>query len=321
MFEITHYDKIPSNKGRDIMTQIEHIEPLFLTTADIEKMKKKKLELGRGTDGIVFRTGKFKTRNRLYKIYHNHSTSYDCLYQTVYDDEGVNIADNRRYFRMTNASRFKTNYYNKDGVRIYGIDAVYKAIERQENIHLTHLQKRPIMVDDHFRGTVLHYHRHHIPIYNMHIFPLSLQLDIFKQLILAVEELIDNNIYHIDLSLKPETDYREANVLISIKRHPAPAIIDVDGKSAIYTEEPNKEYKTLSLKTLKSLITNILFEINYQEIEELDFDYIESKLRDIGINFDIISQILDIDKLIDIDELSNFLDDYALIKKVKHTIY
>ena len=56
-------------------------------------------------------------------------------------------------------------------------------------------------------------------------------------------------------------------------------------------------------------------------MEELDFDYIESKLRDIGISFDIISQILDIDKLIDIDELNNFLDDYALIKKVKHTIY
>ena len=116
------------------MSQIEHIEPLYLTTADIKLLEEKKLELGHGTDGIVFKTGQSETKDILYKIYYNHPKNYDYLYQKVYDKEGVNIADNRNFFRKTNASRFKTSYYNKDGVRIYGIDAVYKAIERQKNI-------------------------------------------------------------------------------------------------------------------------------------------------------------------------------------------
>lgn len=300
------------------MPQIEHIEPLYLTNADIKLLEEKKLELGHGTDGIVFKTGQSETKDILYKIYYNHPKNYDYLYQKIYDKEGVNIADNRNFFRKTNASRFKTSYYNKDGVRIYGIDAVYKAIERQENISRTHLQKRPIMVDNHFGGTVLHYHRHHIPIFNMRMFPLKMQIDIFKELILAVQELIENNIYHVDLSLKPETNFRDANVLISIKRKPKPAIIDVDGKSAIYTEAPNAEYKLRCLRTLKDLIVNILFDINYEKMEPLDYEFIEAKLKDIGISVDIITQLLDIDKLMDLYELDSFLSDMKLIKKIKN---
>lgn len=298
------------------MSNNKIIEPLHLSSKDIEALKEKNLELGRGTDAIVYKTGNPKEKDILYKIYHKCPINNDPQYHAIYDSEGVNIADNRYYFRNIKTTRYKTNYYNSEGVKVYGIDAVYKAIERQENIKRTHLQKRPILIDDHFGGTVLHYHRHHLPIYSMRFFPLKTQIDIFKELILAVEELINNNIYHIDLSLKPETNFREANVLISIKRKPKPAIIDVDGKSAIYTESPNNQYKIRTLTTLKDLIVNILFDINYEKMEEIDYNYIEKKLLSIGIEMKYISQVLDIDNVLDIHELNTFLDDIKLIKKI-----
>ena len=53
-------------------------------------------------------------------------------------------------------------------------------------------------------------------------------------------------------------------------------------------------------------------------MEPLDYEFIEAKLKDIGISVDIITQLLDIDKLMDLYELDSFLSDMKLIKKIKN---
>lgn len=293
-----------------------HVSPLYLTKEDVKSLEKRHLEIGRGTDGIVYKTGNKKTSNILYKIYyHSPILLEDPKYQKIFDNDGVNIADNRQFLNNKDVSSFHTSYYNQDGVRDFGIEAIYKAIERQQYIKRTQLQKQPIFINGRFGGTVLHYHKRHIAIHNLNMYPTTIQIRVLKELLLAVEELLKNYIYHIDLSLKPERNYKEANVLISLGLNPHPAIIDIDGKSAIYTETENKYYYYKSLLSFKALIMGILFEIDIDNLEELDYDYLENKLKQLGINPYFIEPIIDPSVNLDITELNEFLDDILLVKK------
>lgn len=287
------------------------INPLYLTEKDLQMMK----EIGRGTDGIVYKSPHIQNRNILFKIYHHPpALAENPSYKKVYDEAGVNIADNRALYRQNNYSRYHTTYYNSDGVKINGVEAVYKAIERQQYITRTKLQKRPIYIGKNFRGTVLHYHKRAIAIHNLIFFPISVQIKVLKELLLAVKELLENYIYHIDLSLKPEKNYKEANVLLTLNPFPRPAIIDIDGKSAIYTESKVIQYQQQSLLSLKALITEILFGIDIEKIDDLDYGHLENNLESLGIKISYIESILNPDIILDTSELNEFLEDMQLIK-------
>lgn len=293
------------------------VEPLYLSRKDIEFLESKKYEIGRGTDGVVYRSPNPKEKDILLKIY---LKSFEELknpnYKVIYDAEGVNIANNKEFFRkIRNPNRYKITYFNKEGLKLNGIEAVYQAIERQPYIKNTHLQKKPIYIDGHFGGTILHYHRHHTAIANLRLFPKQTQINVLKKLVVAVKELLDNNIYHIDLGLKPETQFREANVLISLSLNPIPAIIDIDGKSAIYTESFNQNYYQMSLRSLKDLIVGLLFDIEAESLDDLDIDFLEDELLKMGVEVKYIRPILDPEFYFEIPEINDFLDSIKLIKK------
>lgn len=287
-------------------------EPLYLTPNEIKAMK----EIGRGTDGIVYKSHRLQDRNRLYKIYHNPSTlAENPLYKKEYDDAGVNVADNRALYRKNTYSQYHTTYYNNDGVKINGVEAVYKAIERQKYISRTKLQKRPIYIGKTFSGTVLHYHKNAIAIHNLIFFPISVQIRVLKELLLSVKELLENYIYPIDLSLKPEKNYKEANVLLTLLPFPQPAIIDLDGKSAIYTESEVIKYYQQSLLSLKTLITEILFGIDIEKMEDLDYEHLEENVQELGIKLTSLESMIDPDIIVDIHDLNEFLDDIKRLKR------
>ena len=110
------------------------IEPLYLKKADVINLQKRDLEIGRGNDGIVYKTG-ISNSDELYKLYFRKSKigSEPCYLELV--DE-------------------------KDAV-----DNIYKAIDRQSYVKKTKIQKRPIYINNRFRGVVIHYHKRQIPIY------------------------------------------------------------------------------------------------------------------------------------------------------------
>lgn len=289
------------------------IEPLFLKKKDIDNLNERNLEIGRGTDGIVYKTGHFKTRNELYKIYYSTSSFLDDVrYKQELDAEGVNIADNRRLFNEKCISN-PICYYDKEDVRIAGENAVYNAIERQENINRTYLQKRPIYVGTRFSGAVLHYHRCCVPITYLKACPLRIQLWTLKELLLANKELIDNNIYPVDLKVNPNQP-RTDNVLISWGLRPVPHIIDVDGKSAVYTEVPNVHYERKSYFSYKSLLLEILFDVNVETCEEEDLCFKKLELRNEGLSEDMVNSLLYKDNLLDFYELNGLLEDVKGIK-------
>lgn len=302
------------------VVNLMNIEPLHLTEKDIKVLDYCNLELGRGTDGIVYTTGSYRNRNDLYKIYfHDSDTIKRINNSELLDKNGVKIIRDRQQLKNIcnnhNDTRFKTNYIDNEGVRINGIDAINMAIERQKYIQRTRLQKRPILVDDHFRGTVLHYHKRQMPLYILKSFPRKIQIKVLKELLLAVWELLDNYVYHIDLGFQSKNDLKKANVLISCKPNLQPNIIDIDGKSAIYTEEYNEYYYYKSLGTYKNLMLQILFDIDIIDIEDIDFDYLKYCLHNKGIPDGYIDSLLILDKKMDVYEIMDFLNDMEIISR------
>lgn len=288
-----------------------NIEPLQLTKRDIELLKSRKLELGRGTDGIIYKTGNRHDRDSLYKIYHkSYSVTNTNSNIGHMDKEGVKVIDDISLLKnITNYSRYKTQYINEEGTRVNGINSVYKAIERQKYIQRTKLQKRPIYIDGNFGGTVLHYHKKQLPIGILKLFPLNIQLKVLRELLISEEELLDNYIYHVDLSLKTDQQYKKANVLLSCYPFLYPNIIDIDGKSAVYTESYNSTYYQKSLRTYKNLVTEILFDIDSEKIDDADYEYLNDKLSNLGIKEKFILPILDVESFMDINCIHEFLDD------------
>lgn len=294
------------------------IKPLHLTKEDIDKLKRRHLELGRGTDGIVYKTGNIKTRNILYKIY---LRSYEHLLpnygaQQSLDENGVKIIKNKEQLRnIYDKTRFQTCYIDSEGVKINGVDAIYKAIERQKYVTRTKLQQQPIYIDNHFGGTVLYYHRNQLPMYLLKSFPRKTQIKVLQELLLSVEELLENNIYHIDLGLQAHTNYKKANVLISRSPNPHPNIIDIDGKSAIYTETFNQQAYQQSLRTYKNLMVQILFDIDPAKLDNLDYFYFTDRLAQQEIDPTTAGILLDAEQSMPISDLGEFLQDQQKIKK------
>lgn len=292
---------------------METLEPLYLTSKDIDILKKKKLELGRGSDGVIYKTGCFKTRYDLYKIYHHSIDTKSCNYKQIFDSDGVNIANNRDFLNH-NTSYTKMSYYDKNGVKINGVNAVYQAIERQNNIKRTYLQKRPIYINGHFNGTVLHYHKFCISLSFLQLYPFKIQVWALKELLLSIKELVDNNIYHIDLGFRANDYQKNDNVLISIGK-PMPHIIDIDGKSAIYTEMPNLKYYKKTLNSYKGILLGIFFRVNTDNMLDEDLFYLETKLKENQIPLEMLHILLNDYKLLDFYELNRFLDDIKEIQK------
>lgn len=258
------------------------INPLYLKEEDLKNLK----EIGRGTDGIVYKPK--NSKNELYKIYYNkvENKNKPTILEAV-DSNGVRIHNpEHKFTTVAKQKKYQTKYIDQEGVKIYGIGAVEKAIERQENIKRTQLQKRPIYIDGHFHGTVLYHHKRQMPFYLLKSFPKKTQTRVLKELLQSEEELLDNYIYHIDLGLQPRTNYKTANVLLScFGLHPN--IIDIDGKSAIYTEGYNENLYYQSLGSYKTLVAQILFDIDLLKLEEEDLEFKKEFLQQQYPNQDI----------------------------------
>lgn len=128
-----------------------------------------------------------------------------------------------------------------------------------------------------------------------------------KELLLSVQELLDHNIYHIDLGIKPEC-IKNTNVFLSLFPKVKPEIIDIDGKSAVYTEQKNSKYYEKSLKSYKNLMTYLLFDIDAEVLEDLDYEYERENLIKKNVPREYVDSILNYEEVIDIPELNTFLD-------------
>jgi hypothetical protein len=283
---------------------------VYFTKEQLQDFIANHKKIGEGTEGICFKNG-----NEIYKVYKNTFEEPEVpKYVTPeYNSEGVRIykkEDFRNVVNKKNPNKL-IKYTSEDGTLLHTEQALEKVIDKGQRIVGTKIPQKIIYVNGVARGCVYPYHRFTSSIYKSFRRTFKTRLKICRLLLEKVQELIDNNIYPIDLCQKgPDSlfDKNYANVLLNIKNEPL--IIDLDGKSALYTDVPNPSYEKMSCVTLSNLILEILTREDIQEdFNEEDFDGIYSYLSEAGLNDEMIHKFLDGSMTMkDIEESINLIE-------------
>ena len=134
-----------------------------------------------------------------------------------------------------------------------------------------------------------------IPIHKLKgLLPINIKALILKDVLISVKELTDNYIYPIDLDNSPYTTkaiYNKEMVghshvyvkLIPLKT----AIIDLDGKSTVYTDFESDYHIQLTYSSFKRLMDEILFDIDY------DLEYEDYELKNEYLNKGVPEYLID----------------------------
>lgn len=287
---------------------------IYLSHCDLEKYKRH--ELGHGTDGTVYRF----SNSELLKLYHRKIDKISSLVNAS-QTEDIKIYDPKN-IKHDNYNEPLTYFsYNGEDIRLRTKDAIFLAIERQKNIQHTALPQNVAYVDNHFAGCILKTIKG-VQIHKLMGLPLSLRIKIIEQIITATTELLDNNIYHIDLANSPYSrtvherngklihEFGHSHILVNPFTLNA-QIIDLEGKSTIYTERFNEEYYHDSLVGLTTLIIEFLLKINYDDYEE-ELESLEYFLNSIDIDKCFHESI--INKSMSLEEIHDFTHSLTLKK-------
>lgn len=133
-----------------------------------------------------------------------------------------------------------------------------------------------------------------------------------KKVLENLKELCDNNIYPIDFGNRSKNIYDHSNILVNIKGNVE--FIDLEGRSTIYTREPNDNLKVKAYAEFYFLFLDIMFdEILDGEYEE-DIDYVEHSLERKNLSKEYIKYIRKYDYL-EYDVLKNLVSDFVKIKR------
>ena len=250
---------------------------IYITSEYLNNLK----EIGAGTDGIVFNYDK----DTLFKIY--RKSLFDIKNDEKIMEAKVKIADLKNIEFKNEDKNF--NYYQNDGedvIKLRTADAISMAIRKQKNIKRTELPKGPIYIDNKFSGCILK-KLNGIQIHKLTGLPTKLKHKIIKSLIIDLEELLKNNVYHTDLENSPysiagyidgngesQAIYGHSHVLVDI-RNLKTNIIDLDGKTTVYLERYDEKYEQKTLQSLCTLLIEFLYKIDTDEVRETDEIYFE----------------------------------------------
>ena len=224
--------------------------PIQLTEKDIQYIKSHKKRLGYGVDGEVYHVG----NNVLYKLYN----------------------PNRPFSPA------------QDGV-LTRTEALYRALELQKRIKLSHLPQNIIYMNGQVIGCTYKKYNTILGIYAACMFPIPKRKEICQSLFIKIQELLEHNIYPVTLAQKNDLFpilKKDSNVLLSYRLEPL--LIDLDGISAKYT---NHFINSCYIEALSS-ITKLIFEILLGQ--NLTYEYLEENREefarlayDAGIDPDI----------------------------------
>ena len=281
---------------------------VFLTRQEVNCLRNYTKEVGHGSDGRVFPYNK----KYLIKLYRK-SLELDSLAKVDSTGPYGNDEDIKTYVMIKDrTSRDKYNsinykktteyitYYRKDDdipehdTKLAACEAITAAIRRQKNIKRTKLPIASVYYNHIFIGCIIE-KLNGVGIHKLMWLPMNAKLKIINSVIDDLEELMNNYVYHRDLSNSPfaSVGYKDENgnniiekghshVLvnpITLNTH----IIDLDGKSTIYTERENKELKEQCIKELLVLIFEYVFALqlyDYYPTEEFaEYDYLINVMK------------------------------------------
>ena len=263
-----------------------------LTQEELDSIIKNNKQVGVGTEGTCF-----NYNGEVYKIYHKTTEEMHTVYNDdQVDEDGTKIYDKNKPKHFIKEDNRMFKYTDEDGVKLGKIDALNRALAKGYKVTKTKLPTKIILVDGKLKGCVYPYYKHTKSIYSAYRKTYKTRLKICQKLIEQVKELLDNNIYPIDLCQKfggkNLFDKSVANVLLDWKNNPI--IIDLEGKSTLYTDSYNQSFANTTCYLLATLILEIMTREDIQEdfIEE-DMDLIRSYLGKAGLSEELIDKYID----------------------------
>lgn len=281
-------------------------------------------EIGHGTEGRVIPFDK----NRLIKLYHKYVRYFKRRQFPLTDnDADVKIYHKGDYKKGDDSFdmfRFYITEDNGDFIRIRSGEAAIKsAQERQMRVTHTRLPQNSVYIDGKFAGCTLLTIRG-IQIHKLIGLPLALKKKIMKKVLFNVKELMDNYIYHLDLDNSPFTkdnyfvnDEGKSEVVghshviinpVTLK----PQLIDLDGKSTVYTDSYSKKLEQQSLASFNRLMIEFMLGIDLDEYkDEADLAYI---LERIGVDIEYIDML--VSNNMSYEDINKFIDSVNGIKKI-----
>lgn len=287
---------------------MKEINKLYLKTDDLTNFKK----IGHGTDGTVYNY----QNDLLIKLYHKNVNQ---IINSSKNDEDIKIYEkgtkiNTNYF--SNDLTYYTYAKNED-VKLLPKEAIYKAIERRHEISLTSLPIGVVYLNNHFAGCILERQKG-IQIHKLTGLPLNIKKKIYLNVLKAEAELLKNNVYHVDLSNSP---YAQKTVIlpdqtITTSGHSHILVnpfnldcrlIDLEGKSTIYTENKNELFTYQSLRDFTILTLEFLLKLDWDELgnypDELEDELLKKEIPE-NLRDKLINQEMNLE---DFKELTRIL--------------
>jgi hypothetical protein len=271
----------------------------FLTQKELEELSKKKI--GQGKEGKVYRIG----NGLLFKIYYKiHPCERErivhvCLKAYEEDEDNVKKVLDDSDIRIEIEKTIEVRPYDvdNDGVKkVYSIDQINEAMKKQKKVKNTSLPLCPIYIDNKLGGVVLKEHKWSYNIHLIAFIPLKWRLILLKKTLENLKELCDNYIYPQDFGNQDEVMYPHSNILVSIKGNIH--FIDLEGKTTIYTEKENANFKRSSYKEFYYLFLDVIYDerlLRNSEYER-DIEDMENNLLEKGFNSDFLTYLWDLDK-------------------------
>lgn len=279
------------------------INRLDLTSDEFSKVIES--EIGHGTDGVVFKYNK----DYLIKLYR---TNFFKEPSELIKKAETKIYDKNNKPKFVPMKENISFYIKEDDgtMKLSQESAIEEIVKKQKKVIKTELPKKLVYVDGRLVGVLIKKVKG-IQVHKLTGAPFAYKKKIALAIIDAVKELLDNNVYHVDLSNSPLTDTRyfqgtelnkshgHSHVLLNpftMKIN----IIDLDGKSAIYTDYVNEALEESSINDLTYLIVEFLYGLDRSEY---DFDLTN------GGNYTLAQEL--IERGIDYDKAYDFADNGA----------
>ena len=235
-------------------------EVIRLSREEMEKIMRDNKKIGEGLDGVLYKDNNV---NNVLKFYKDSHEIIDAGKESIYDGDGVNITDYKLLRNKTKGSDNRIlNYVDENGVILAREEAILKAIELGDKVKKTYLPNHIIYVDNKAVGCVYPYYNTPLGIYASAYMPLRRRLQVCKQLIVKVQELLDNNIYPLSLAQRSDKFpvlRKDSNVLLDLNGKVN--IVDLDGNSTLYSENYSHTHTSLTLASLSTLVLEIISKI------------------------------------------------------------
>ncbi|MBE6159076.1 MAG: hypothetical protein E7159_04565 [Firmicutes bacterium] len=242
-----------------------------LTSKEIDEIKKKNKVVGTGREAELYKVGP-----NVYKFYKDNDQVIK-IDNAILDEDGVNVSC---YKKLRNISKKDDNriltYKDNDGVILAKEEAIMKAIEAGSKVKLSYLPNNIIYEGNKAIGCVYPYYKNTLGIYSSAYVHKRLKLMACKDLVSKVEELLDNNIYPLNLDKRNVSNpitRDDCDVLLEHGFNYGVHIVDLDGSSTLYTESYSHNKTSIVLSALSSMVLEVLTKIKLYEDNLSDDDF------------------------------------------------